>query len=312
MKQTLRTLLDGLIDYAGLFPPAKLPMQQAVENYARYAMGENRAALGRFICPVSRLDELAKCGAMLMPGTYATSGYREMADMLPDWRISALIDGPLDECMVRIDAFNEHHAVDDHGRAKIETIELKAPDASAIDEAFECIPNDITPYFEIGTDSDPRGCIAALAGESAGAKIRCGGVTPDAIPSIEAVAGFLAGCALAGVAFKATAGLHHPIRAEQALTYESNPPRAVMHGFVNVFLAAAMLGERVIDESAARALLAENDPAAFAFGDEKVRWRDRTLSDDALVRARSRFAMGYGSCSFEEPLVDLKALGWMG
>lgn len=311
MTRSLHTLLEGLIDYAGLFPPAGLPMDKAVENYARYAMGEHASALGRFICPVSRLEEFSRAAAPLMPGTYATSGYREMADA-PAWRLSAIIDAPLDECMVKVDAFNEHHEKEENGKAGIETIELKVDDADAIDEALDLLPKDITPYFEIATGRDPRGCIAALAGESAGAKIRCGGVTPSAIPPIEAVAGFIAACALANVPFKATAGLHHPVRAEQALTYDAHPPRAVMHGFVNVFLAAAFLFDRALDESAARALLAENDPKAFAFTDTHARWRERTIGIDALAKARSHLALGYGSCSFEEPISDLQALGWMG
>lgn len=311
MTQSLHTLLEALIDYAGLFPPAGLPMGKAVENYARYAMGEQSFALGRFICPVSRLDEFSRAAAPFMPGTYATSGYREMAEA-PAWRLSAIIDGPLDECMVRVDAFNEHHDKEEHGKARIETIELKADDADAIDEALDMLPNDITPYFEIATDRDPRGCIAALAGESAGAKIRCGGVRPEAIPPIEALAGFIAACARANVPFKATAGLHHPVRAEQALTYDASPPRAVMHGFVNVFLTSAFLFERAIDESTARALLAENDPRAFAFSDAHARWRERTIGVDVLAKARTRLALGYGSCSFEEPIADMQALGWMG
>lgn len=311
MTQTLRILLNGLIDYAGLFPPAALDMNTAVENYARYLMGDERFALGRFICPVSRLDEFSRAAAALMPGTFATSGYREMSIGLPAWRISAIIDAPLDECLSRIDAFNEHHAQMDHGRGCVETIEMKIADVADIDEALDIIPNDITPYFEIATDRDPRGCIAALAGESAGAKIRCGGVTPEAIPPIESVAAFLASCAAAGVAFKATAGLHHPIRAEQPLTYDPAPPRAVMHGFVNVFLAAAMLHERTIDESKARALLADNEPGAFQFLDAEARWRDYSIGADALERARAQFATGYGSCSFEEPIADLRSLGWM-
>lgn len=311
MTRSLHTLLEALIDYAGLFPPAGLSMSKAVENYARYAMGEHAFALGRFICPVSRLEEFSKAAAPLMPGTYATSGYPEMAEA-PAWRLSALIDGPLDECMVQVDGFNEHHEKEENGKARIESIEMKADDAEAIDDALDMLPNDITPYFEIATDRDPRGCIAALAGDSAGAKIRCGGVTPEAIPSIESVAGFIAACALANVPFKGTAGLHHPVRGEQALTYDPNPPRAVMHGFVNVFLAAAMLFERTIDESTARALLAENDPKAFEFTESHARWRERKIGVDALAKARTHLALGYGSCSFEEPIADVQGLGWMG
>ncbi|RMH14054.1 MAG: hypothetical protein D6695_02300 [Planctomycetota bacterium] len=311
MTRTLRTLLEGLIDYAGLFPPARLDMQPAVENYNRYLIGNHTFALGRFICPVSRLDDLTRHASALMPGTFATSGYREMADSLPPWPISAIIDGPLDASLARIDAFNELHQSESAGLARIETIELKIAHPNEIDDALDIIPNDIKPYFEIPAESDPRGCIAALAGQDAGAKIRCGGVRPEMIPSIDAVAAFIAACASADVPFKATAGLHHPIRAEHPLTYEQNPPRAVMHGFVNVFLTAALLKEQTIDESQARSVLAENDPAAFHFDDERASWREHALTLDGLTRARTRFAVGYGSCSFEEPIADLITLGWM-
>jgi hypothetical protein len=304
-------LLSGLIDYAGLFPPAGLGMQAAVENYYRYSASEHAGALGRFICPASRLDELTARGASLMPGTYATSGYPEMADDREPWRVSVIIDGPLDACLVRVDAFNEHHADRDHGLAQIDAIEIKIGGSGDIDDALEYIPNDIMPFFEIGTDGDPRGAVAALAGEAAAAKIRCGGVRPGAIPPVEAVAAFINACNAAHVPFKATAGLHHPVRAEQALTYDADPPRAVMHGFVNVFLAAALRSERVIGDGEGAELLAETDAGAFGWTDDSVRWRGRSLDLVALARARERFALSYGSCSFEEPLGDAAALGWV-
>ena len=311
MTETIRTLLGGLIDYAGLFPPAKLEMNAALENYARDSMGTCAFALGRFICPVARLDELTLTGAALMPGTHATSGYPEMSAQREPWKLSAIIDGPLDQCLSAIDAFNEHHCRDDNGRAQIDALEMRIESAADFDEALEIIPNDITPYFEIAISSDPRGMIAALAGEDACAKVRLGGITPDAIPPVEPVLAFITACNSARVPFKATAGLHHPIRAEQPLTYEADPPRSVMHGFVNVFLTAAMLSERVIDEPAAAELLAETDPSAFTWADNAVSWRGNALTLEALTRSRARFAHSYGSCSFDEPIADLKALGWL-
>jgi hypothetical protein len=72
MLQSIRTLMTGLIDYAGLFPPAKLEMQASAESFARARMGEHEWVLGRFICPVSRLREFSKTAAVMMPGTHAT------------------------------------------------------------------------------------------------------------------------------------------------------------------------------------------------------------------------------------------------
>jgi hypothetical protein len=137
------------------------------------------------------------------------------------------------------------------------------------------------------------------------AKIRTGGVTREAIPSVEEVAAFVLACADRRLPFKATAGLHHPVRAEQPLTYAAAAPRAVMHGFLNVFLAASFAwhGERRIEP-----ILAEMDAAAFRF-DERAHWRDRSLEAAQVREARLQFCHSFGSCSFEEPVQDLEALG---
>jgi hypothetical protein len=313
MTKAVETLMDGLIDYAGLFPPSKLAMGPAVENFARHVRSEHAGFLSRFICPVTKLMDLTEHGAMLMPGTFATSGYREMADDLPGWSVSAIIDADLDECLGVIDEFNEHHRHEEHGLARVDAVEMRVGAPGDIDAALDLIPDDITPSFEFpkGTviGGDPRGFVAALAGNDSLAKIRCGGVTPDLFPSCEDIARFLHACHRADVPFKATAGLHHPVRAEQNLTYEDNPPRGVMHGFFNVFLAAALVRVADIDEATTVRILEETDPGAFVLTDTDAGWRDITINLLELSRVREAFATGYGSCSFDEPVDDVKALG---
>lgn len=139
------------------------------------------------------------------------------------------------------------------------------------------------------------------------AKIRTGGITAEAIPSIEAVGAYIAACAARRLPFKATAGLHHPVRSIHPLTYDAAAPSAMMHGFINVFLAAAFAwhGERQIDQ-----ILAETDPDAFRF-DDRAHWRERSLRADEVGEARRNFAHSFGSCSFEEPVNDLQSLGWL-
>jgi hypothetical protein len=137
------------------------------------------------------------------------------------------------------------------------------------------------------------------------AKIRTGGVKPEAIPAVAEVAAFIRACAERKLAFKATAGLHHPVRAEQALTYALDSPRAVMHGFLNVFLAACFAWH---GRSEIEPIIAETDLAAFRF-DDRARWRDWSLDVAQVQDARTNFAHAFGSCSFEEPVHDLEALG---
>ena len=137
------------------------------------------------------------------------------------------------------------------------------------------------------------------------AKVRTGGVKPEAIPPAGEVAEFLRACAERRLAFKATAGLHHPVRAEHPLTYAPDSPRGVMHGFLNVFLAAAFAWNGKVD---VEPLLEETDPAAFRF-DDRAHWRDWSLDAAQVEDARTNFAHAFGSCSFEEPVRDLQALG---
>lgn len=316
MNRSIETLMTGLIDYAGLFPPSALPMGTATEHYARALMGEHERFLSRFICTSARLEELGTQGAVLMPGTYATSGYRERADDQDPWQISAIITGDLGEALEAIYRFNERHDHEDRGLAMVDAVEIRVTRPGDIDDALEEIPEMIAPAFELPREAifggDPRGFIAALAGTQAIAKIRCGGVTPDLYPASADIARFLHACHGADVAFKATAGLHHPIRSEHALSYEPDAPRGVMHGFVNVFLAAALVRcVKDMDTQTTIALLDETDPDAFVFEDLRVGWRDLFITTDQLSHVRESFATSYGSCSFAEPINDLKALRWL-
>lgn len=314
MLDSVRTLMTGLIDYAGLFPPSKLPMSEATENYAKYLRGEHADFLARFIIPVPRLKEFTEKASVLLPGTHATSGYPEHADDIDPWQLSAIIVGDLQENLDAIYAFNEHHDQETNGLAMVDAIEMKIESVDDIDEALAHIPEAIDVAFEIPPTvimgGDPRGFIAALSGSDAIAKIRCGGVESSMIPSSADIAGFILACKAAGVAFKCTAGLHHPIRAEQNLTYEDNPARGVMHGFVNVFFASAFVrSTKNPTEETVIAILDETDPKAFSFSNEGIRWREHSVSTSHIAHARESFSTSYGSCSFDEPRDDMKALG---
>lgn len=309
VTQAARTLLAGLIDYAGLFPPAKKDMASAVEAYARHRFGEHEWMLARFICPVSRLDEFTRHASALLPGTYATSGYRERADVSEPWRLSALIDGPIDANLEAIERFNARHAAEDQGLARVDCVELKVATAAEIDAAIDELPASLLPFFEVPLATDPRGLIAALAGQSVAAKIRTGGVTPDAFPDAESVAAFLRACHAAEVPFKATAGLHHPVRGEHRLTDEPGAASCTMHGFLNVFAAAALVRAERAEGPALARVLGETDPSAFGLEERGLRWRDVVVDPPTLARARESFALSFGSCSFEEPVEDLRRLG---
>ncbi len=58
-------------------------------------------------------------------------------------------------------------------------------------------------------------------------------------------------------------------------------------------------------------VLNETNPAAFDFGEDDMLWRGHRLFTAQIAEARHDFAHSFGSCSFEEPIADLKELGWL-
>src|SRR5262245_38133182 len=293
---SLRILLEGLIDYAGLFPPAALDMSTAARKYAEYREGEYRWALGRFVLPVARLDEFEKAAEGILP-----SGAREIGDF---WRLSALSGGDFSSDLNRIAEFNPKRA----GAAVIDTIEIKAGRVGDIENVVKLTPAKLTPYFEIPINGDPAELIKSVAETEARAKVRTGGVTADAFPSSFDLARFIKICAEEDVPFKATAGLHHPLRSINKLTYAPDSASAMMHGFLNVFLAAAF-AQSGMDVDRLVELLEEKSPEAFQFDSGGVTWRDEMIVRGQLRNSRNLLAISFGSCSFEEPIEDLKKIG---
>lgn len=293
-----RILLAELIDYAGLFPPAQLDMAGAVRAYAGYRDGASSWMLGRFIAPAAHLDEFEHAAAGLLPA-YAADA---------PWRLSVLTNGSAED-LERIDAFNARHSHPAEGLAVVDTIETKAGSVEAIDKLFQSSRDGTTMYIEIPIADDPADLIAAIGGGGARAraKVRTGGVTGDAFPPPDQLARFIRACVDAGVPFKATAGLHHPLRGAYRLTYADDSERGAMYGFLNVFLAAAF-ATRGLPLADIESLLQTSDPAALTFDDSGATWRDHRLDLDDLRHARLRVATTFGSCSFTEPVADLHSL----
>ena len=283
---SLRALLTDLIDYAGLFPPAGLGMSEAVENYARYLGGEHAWILGRFVVPANRLAEFAQAHSAMETQT--------------PWRLSCLVGADTESDLSEIERFRGW------ARAQIVSIETKAQISEEVRRFKARLPDPMTLYFEV-----PLNCSAELLitirQAGARAKIRVGGLTPEAIPSGETVAGFLARCASIRTPFKATAGLHHPIRCLRPLTDQAAAPSAKMHGFLNVFLAAALAYHGASAERLRATLETEKAPQ-FAFESQTSRCAEGILSREQIQAAREQFAVSFGSCSFEEPIEDLRAL----
>jgi len=289
--KALRALLGNAIDYAGLFPPATLDMGKAVENYSSYCEGEYSWMLGRFIVPVPRLDEFKQHTAGLLP----PPGNEP-------WKISALCR-PEDLGMV--ERFNEQH----NGTARIDVLEIKGSDADSITRNA-LAARSFSTYFEIPVDSDPHALLTTIKLVGGRAKVRAGGISENLFPKSADLIRFMKACSSLGVPFKATAGLHHPIRARYPLTYDATSQKGMMYGFLNLLFAASFISTGLPSEEALD-ILNEQDPREFRIEEEGIAWKKRRLTVGEIASARQNAAISFGSCSFIEPVDELKKLGFM-
>lgn len=370
-SETLRALLTGLVDYAGLFPPAALDMETSAREYSAHRRGPMAWMLGRFIVDAGRLGELEAAFEARSLSEVATNS----------WRFSVLLGPSVDSDIEAVEQFNRRHPADTPSGGCIDTLEVKVTSSDAIESVArlrqgygppssprseelrrglaeapaeaDAVSPELVAFQERRRTARTRGVqlprletyyeipATVLATEALGdmlelikrergrAKIRTGGLTPESIPSTRSVATFLAACASLDVPFKATAGLHHPLRGLHSLTEgaskaggsfpEAPNQSTTMHGFVNLFMAGILARASAEHRASSEAVsvdeiepvLLETDAGAFHFDMQRAGWRHRTVSQTELARHRSNFAIAFGSCSFDEPLEGLRALGWL-
>ena len=351
MYASERALLADMIDYAGLFPPARLSLSASIGNYVRYRRESEGWMLARFVCPVGALGELAP---------YLDELFNEE----PPWRLCVLGRGGdtdaafLDNLRLDLEAvkqFREQH----QARAVVECVELRLPAGTAgpdghrsaprllakAREAFEAAQLTTLPrFYELPLTGDYRRTAKIVTHalsmlnrgrtpgarpaedtrspvenasrlkrnpadaktrihDYAGLKLRCGGLEPAAVPSVEQVATVIEESAGARVPLKFTAGLHHPTR-------QLDPCLGVfVHGFLNVFSAAILADALGLNYPDIVAVVEEEDPRQFRFSEESFAWSDAEVTVKEIEHARRFQAVSFGSCSFDEPRSELKEIG---
>jgi hypothetical protein len=272
-------MLDGLVDDAGLFPPASLPMIDALRAHLENRSGRYAALLGRFLCSASRLRELV-------------TAMDDLVSPDDDIALGLIIDNGADsipEALAVLEA---------EPRLVLSVVEMPVsravPDlAAAARFAVEALP-DVEGYVELPRQPGWESALAVLADSSYGAKLRTGGTAAETFPTEAEVAAFIQACVTAEVPFKCTAGLHPAVRHTDPVTGFEH------HGFVNVLLATAAATEGV-GLPAVEHALTERDPMVVA-------GRFTELDPGAAAVTRSFFT-AFGSCSFNEPVDDLRAMG---
>ena len=284
MLASIRALLTGIVDYAGTFPPAALSLTETITQYVEAARSPHGWLLGRLVVPAGALRQFDRevvpgereCNVSIVLGVHPAAHLDEAiayaARPNPAYRITALEFPPLN--------------------------------ASEIRDLSRQVPPEIESFFEVPIDTHLESHVQAIAASGALAKVRTGGVAPGAFPTPEGLGRFVEACLDAGVAFKATAGLHHALRGCYPLTYEPGSPTETMYGFLNVAVAAAVLHGGADMASAVDALRLES----FDFRDEGLVYKGRVFRSEELADARRRLFRSFGSCSVREPIDELARL----
>jgi hypothetical protein len=290
-SSSARALLAAVVDYAGLFPPAALPMTGAVAEYAAAQGSGDTWMLGRFVLTATRLPEFAEVRA----SAAAPTG---------PWRLSAIVrDGSQADCDA-VSGFNagsaRHHAI-------VDTIECKPQALEGIDWLADACRPSLDGYVEVTAGDEAEPWLERVAARGLKGKVRTGGLTPDAFPSPAALLSFIEAAVRLRVPFKATAGLHHAVRGCYRLTYDDRAAQAPMYGYLNLLLATAAI-QTGASRAVAEQILCQTDTSSLVFADEAIRWGAAEWSAATLRSTRAEHLVGFGSCSFREPVAELHSL----
>jgi hypothetical protein len=299
-------VLLRLIDDASLFPPAELAMGDAVRQHRDQANGAYAEMQGRFVVTAARVGEMAAAGgagivaSVIFPaaqralGTAVAHGLELVRTEGAGIVVNAF-EGRLPDVVSREDLADACRAIVSFARGAATLVSFEIPFAGAF----------VAPIDAVLAELAEARALFASDGLSVTAKLRCGGLSADAVPSVADVGNFICAAKTHRVPFKATAGLHHPIRTERAAN------GLPMHGFLNVLFAALAHDAGAIDGAGVERVVADTDPAAFTLDDERFAWRGIALDRGQIENGRVHAFLSYGSCSFAEPVADLQALGML-
>jgi hypothetical protein len=356
MEMSLRALLTGVIDYAGLFPPASQSLADASAEYLDHRQGRRSWMLGRFVCPLGKLDDLAPLIDRL-PANEPTIAFSVLVKPAVD-TTHFLVDLLAD--LVALREFRDGR----RGRAVIDVIETSVPNHCLIHDegdrfwhaqqsvrqsletagfegvsVFYELPSDpewklrfphvvaaiAAPEPKCGSDTisldadysedafEPKQEIPPGSSQfvhdpagvrsDRGFKLRTGGLEAKSFPSSAVVANVIAECHRRGIRWKATAGLHHPFPLFDETI------GAMMHGFVNLLVADVLAQAGGVSVSDIETILEEKRPERFEFHENRLQWKDQSATIAQIESARQRSLASFGSCSFAEPVADLRAAG---
>lgn len=315
-------LTAALVDYAGIFPPAKLTLSDALANYRRYLSSAERALLGAFICPAGKLREActilgeaaSQARFSVLPGfseepqalaaEFAAAG-KELDEAAAEFgaeRISALElkltedaaqrleeRGGVTDLVSTLASFNTQFE-----RGVPAYIEIVYPEGQRVAPSWqEGVVKLVVVLSELRNE----------LGAPLGFKLRCGGPRAEDVPSAAQLAFAINQCRETGLPAKFTAGLHH------ACSSLNSVGEVKEHGFLNVFCSAALAHAKKLEFPELIGLLQDGAAEHFNFVEDELRWSGHSITAEQIAAAREQLALSFGSCSFEEPVAELRKLG---
>lgn len=317
-SKSIDVFLKKIIDYAGLFPPARLSLETAFGNYVHYLKSENNFMLSRFICPVKLFSELARIISSNYPdekgiliSVLGRGGYNEedffknLQEDLILWKNLLSSSGSI----IKADSFEiklPDEIITSHDTGKIAGFIN-----TVSDEINKNIPVESFIFFEghIGTEwkKNIKHFIEGikmhnLTSNNSGYKLRTGGVEAYSFPAPGQIAYSIRECLDRNIPMKCTAGLHHPFRHFDTVI------GTMMHGFINVFGAGIIAMRHNISDEEMIKIISDENPDNFSFNEKYFAWNDWKINADEIGLARKNLMLSFGSCSFDEPEEDLKKL----
>lgn len=326
MDKLFRTFLADIFDYAGLFPPASLSLEKALNEYVKYRHSRYDWMLARFVISHDRLEELYDVSA-------------RQANLPDPFRLSITSSSTqsFDEFLntlatAKANIYEIHKSLS--VKLKTDVLEIKLPDEvlrthnqddilDLLNEAADLLGgNHLLPemvFFEVpGFEFDAKktGNILEVLQEHqnyvrnrdyeyytcSGFKIRCGGVQAFQFPPTAYLSEAINMAASRKIPMKFTAGLHHPVRA-----YHTSV-ETKMHGFLNVLGAAIISAVHHPESSVLKTILEDEEAANFKFTSDYFAWGDYKVPQNKVEELRKKEITTIGSCSIEEPVEDLTEL----
>lgn len=292
MTKALQALLTNVIDYAGMFPPAKLSLKESLANYLQYKKSTESWMLGSFICPATKVRDFCE--------------QIDWSAITPKHHLSLTSAANLDDSQQLTDLQSHLELANSLAKPHISiSLEIKLPQQPIANFMEYATPFCDKIYLEVPFDAPfDKETLQQKVGLKPNSKwafkFRTGGIVPEAFPSSEQLARAIIACRDAGIAWKATAGLHHPLR------HFDEKIGTKMHGFMNVIGAAVLCQISHLTELQVCQILEEESPEAFLFQEETFRWRDFEASATEIEQARKQTMQSFGSCSFDDPCDDLR------